>query len=309
MIKRTLYFSQAAYLRLQNQQLKVQIKADESTHSIPTEDVGLVVLDHPQITFTHGLMNKLAEQNVALLWCGQNHLPNALLLPLSGHHLFSQRLRLQLKASVVLKKQLWRQNIQAKILNQAAVLAGLGQNPDPLYRWITKVQPGDTTNIEGRAAAYYWEQYFEHLDVFVQRDRYGGPPNFLLNYAYAILRALVARSLVGSGCFPALGLHHHNQYNAFCLADDLMETYRPFADVLVVKLFLAEDPPPEQMEKAHKTALLKIGVMDVKLNHALAPLMVAVQKTAASLVACLAGEKRKLLLPVLEAEQVEVQMQ
>jgi CRISPR-associated protein Cas1 len=239
MIKRTLHFGNPAYLSLKDDQLLIDLphlKAlgeKESKKRVAIEDIGIILLDHQQITITHACMAALLRNNAVLLTCDAAHLPVGMMLPLDGHDTQSERFRFQIDASQPLKKQLWQQTIQAKILNQAAVLAERGIPYDNLLYWARSVRSGDPDNYEGRAAAYYWKNVFPKKVEFF-RGRTGDPPNNLLNYGYAILRAIVARGLVSSGLLPTLGIHHRNKYNAYCLADDIMEPYRPYVDQIVL---------------------------------------------------------------------------
>ena len=299
MIKRTLYFGNPVRLRMQQTQLIVEYFDSSECKSVAIEDIGIIVIDHPQVSVTHGLMNALIGNNAAILWCDDHHLPNGLVLPMSGNHVFTEKLRYQLNATEPLKKQLWKQTIQQKILNQAAVLERLGKNTENMKYWANSVNSGDPENYEARAAAYYWKNMFDEQDKFT-RHRYGDAPNNLLNYGYAILRAVVARSLVASGCLPALGIFHRNKYNAFCLADDIMEPYRPYVDVLVLQILEDADANFDgELSKEIKQKLLQVPVIDVLLDKEKSPLMVGMQRTTASLMKCYEGEARKILYPEL----------
>jgi len=303
MIKKTLYFGNPAYLSLKNAQLVVKLpeveKNDslpdsfktESTKTIPIEDIGVVVLDNKQITITHGLIEALLNNNAAIVTCNSSRMPVGLLLPLSGNTTQNERFREQINASLPLKKQLWQQTVQAKIANQATVLKTCrGAEIRNMLKWVDEVRSGDTDNMEARAAAYYWANLFKNF----RRDREGEPPNNLLNYGYAILRAVVARGLVSSGLLPTLGIHHHNRYNAYCLADDMMEPYRPCVDKLVVEMF---DSGIVDLDKDAKAKLLSIPVLDVTVNGQRSPLMIAVGQTTSSLHKCFSGESRKIVFP------------
>lgn len=297
MIKRTLYFGNPAYLSLRNSQLIVSLPnvdgLDESLTktTVPIEDIGVVVLDHKQITITHGVLEALLENNSAVITCDSCRMPVGLLLPLCGNTTQNERFRTQLDASLPLQKQLWQQTIRAKIENQAATLKECrGCDVRNMMRWVEDVRSGDADNLEARAAVYYWANLFSNF----RRDREGEPPNNLLNYGYAILRAVVARGLVVSGLIPTLGIHHHNRYNAYCLADDIMEPYRPYVDRLVVELY---DSGVEELSQSVKATLLSIPVLDVFINGQRSPLMVAVGQTTASLYKCFSGESRKILYP------------
>lgn len=309
MIKRTLCFSNPAYLSLKNAQMVVKlpevetadvselIKA-EAVRTIPIEDIGVVVLDNRRITITQGLMEALLENNCAVITCGSAHLPVGLMLPLCGNTTQSERFRNQIDASLPLKKQLWQQTVQCKIRNQAAVLHAVRHaTVKNMQVWANDVKSGDSDNLEGRAAAYYWRNLFPDILDFT-RDREGVPPNNLLNYGYAILRAVVARALVGSGLLPTLGIHHHNRYNAYCLADDIMEPYRPYVDALVCRI-ADVGPIPDEVSVELKRELLQIPTLDVVIGGKRSPLMVAVGQTTASLYKCFVGEQRKLVYPEL----------
>ena len=301
MIKRTLYFGSPAYLSLRNKQIEVrQPREEEAKHlvrTIPIEDIGVVLLDHQQITITHGLLHALLENNCAVVTCSPSHLPAGLLLPLDGHTLQNERFRTQLEASLPLRKQLWQQTVQAKILNQATLLGQvLGEPVKNMLAWAKQVKSGDSENLEARAAAFYWRNLFISLPGFV-REREEAAPNALLNYGYAILRAIVARALVSCGLLPTLGIHHHNKYNAYCLADDIMEPYRPYVDQLVVEI--CEEEIPTALTKELKVQLLSIPTLDVEIEEQRHPLMVAVSLTAGSLLRCFQGEARKISYPLL----------
>lgn len=305
MIKRTLCFTNPAYLSLKNEQLVVKIpqsdgdKQSEKVTTIPIEDIGVVVIDNRQITITSAVMDALLENNCALITCDAKSLPVGLLLPLCGNTTQSERFRYQIEASLPLKKQLWQQTVQAKICNQAEVLSKCTDAEIGCMQvWSKEVKSGDSDNLEGRAAAYYWKKLFGHIADF-NRDREGAPPNNLLNYGYAILRAVVARALVSSGMLPTLGIHHHNRYNAYCLADDIMEPYRPYVDEMVFNLVKERGLPEEGLTKEWKAELLKIPVLDVVISGKRSPLMIAVTQTTASLYRCYCGESRKIVYPIM----------
>lgn len=299
MIKRTLCFSHPAYLSLKNRQLVVRLEKHdgepEQQATIPIEDIGMVVLDHRQITITHGVMAALLDNNASVITCNESHMPVGLMLPLEGHTVQSERFQAQLSASLPLRKQLWQQTVQQKILNQAALLRELhGIETGNMKSWATEVHSGDSTNLEGRAAAFYWSQMFPCIPNFT-RDREGVYPNALLNYGYAILRAVIARALVSSGLLPTLGIHHHNRYNAYCLADDIMEPYRPYVDKLVVET-IAECCDVEVTTNI-KRRLLSIPTIEVHIGGQRSPLMVAASQTTASLARCFSGESRRVTYP------------
>lgn len=299
MVKRTLYFGNPAYLKTKMEQLIIEKQDDGEVISVPIEDIGLVILDHAQITITSGLMAKLHQNNVALISCDDKRHPTGLMLTLDGHTLQSRLFAAQIESSLPLKKQLWQQTITAKIYNQATLLKQLNKENKFLLNLAKDVKSGDSENLEAKAASYYWKNLFPPFVGNFRRDRYGMPPNNMLNYGYAILRAVVARSLVGSGLLPTLGIFHRNQYNAYCLADDIMEPYRPFVDKLVCTLL---DPmePAFELTAEIKKQLLTIPAMDVFINGDKSPLMVGVQRTTASLAKCFEGKAKNIVYGELE---------
>ncbi len=300
MIKRTLHFGSPAYLSKRDEQLLVRLE-DGTEKQMPIMDIGVLMLEHPQITFTHGLMQSLMEHNVAFVTCDAKHHPTGLMLNLCGHTLQSVRFREQIQAKEPLKKQLWAQTVQAKLQNQALHLEKRGIEADQLWAWSRAVVSGDKSNLEGAGAAYYWKRLFEPLGLGqFRRDPDGAAPNNLLNYGYAILRAIVARGLVASGLLPTLGIFHRNQYNAYCLADDVIEPFRPFVDKLVFELIESQGLN-EDLNKSQKAKLLSIATEEINIRGRRSPLMVGLQQTTASLYRCFAGESRTLLYPQLYA--------
>ena len=302
MIKRTLCFTNPAYLSIRDRQLVVRVdrhdNEPERQTTIPIEDIGVVVLDNRQITITHGAMSALLENCAAVITSNEAHLPVGLLLPLEGHTIQSERFQDQISASLPLRKQLWQQTVQQKILNQAALLRQLhNTETGNMQRWAADVRSGDSTNLEGRAAAFYWSQMFPQI-LYFTRNRDGGYPNPLLNYGYAILRAVIARALVGSGLLPTLGIHHHNRYNAYCLADDIMEPYRPYVDNLVAQTM--DEYGDIGVTTDIKRRLLTIPTIEVRIDGQRSPLMVAASQTTASLARCFSGESRKLAYPEMQ---------
>lgn len=307
MIKKTIYFGNPTYLSLKNKQMVIKLpeveKSDlpenikkESVRTIPIEDIGVIVLDHQQITITQGLMAALLDNTSAVITCDARHLPTGLLLPLEGHTLYNERFRNQIEASLPLRKQLWQQTIKAKIENQAFCLQkNTFKSIAPLHVMARNVKSGDPDNYEAQAAVHYWKNIFEGNPGFI-RAQNGAVPNNLLNYGYAILRAIVARSLVSSGLLPIYGIHHHNRYNAYCLADDIMEPYRPFVDNLVIDVMKRQEIT-EELTIELKREMLSVPVIDVCINGRRSPLMVAAGQTTASLSKCFCGELRKISYP------------
>ena len=308
MIKKTLYFGNPVYLSLRNAQLVIKLPEVVKNESLPSafkeqtevtkpvEDIGVVVLDNKQITITSGVLEALLENNSAVITCDSKSMPMGLMLPLYGNTTQNERFRQQLEASLPLKKQLWQQTIRAKIENQATVLRKcIDEEMKCMRIWAADVKSGDSDNLEARAAAFYWKNLFSDIDGFT-REREGIPPNNLLNYGYAILRAVVARALVTSGLLPTLGIHHHNRYNAYCLADDVMEPYRPYVDELVYSIVKGHENYDE-LTKDLKTILLNIPTLEVMINGKRSRLMVAVAQTTASLYKCFSGEVRRIAYP------------
>lgn len=295
MIKRTLYFGNPAYLKTINEQMVIEMQDSGETKQVPIEDIGLLILDHQQITITQAVIAKLLVNNVALITCDTTHHPTGLMLNLDGNTLQSQKFQAQVEATQPLKKQLWQQTVSAKIENQAGLLKMQGSEYKLLNAYAKDVKSGDSENAEAKAAAYYWKRIFPDFLEF-RRERYGPPPNNLLNYGYAILRAIVARSLVASGLLPTLGIFHRNQYNAYCLADDIMEPYRPYVDKTVCNIIRMNGKYLD-MTTAMKKELLAIPALDVLIDEQKSPLMVAVQRTTASLSKCFEGKARRILYP------------
>jgi len=300
MIKRTLFFGNPVYLSTRNDQLLIRYPDGARPEvKVPIEDIGVVVLESLQITLSHHLISRLLANNVAIVTCDEKHHPQGLIFNLSGHHLQTERYRKQIGSSLPLKKRLWAQTIVAKIHNQANLLEKMGRGSAQLRRWAGEVKTGDRTNLEARAARYYWENLFCEAVPGFTRGRFNAEPNNLLNYCYAILRAAMARCLVGAGLLPTLGINHHNKYNAYCLADDIMEPYRPYADELVGELLKDTDTDLYILDTHIKARLLNILARDVKISDQVSPLMIALQRTANSLVACFEGTQQEIAYPIL----------
>ena len=308
MIKRTLYFGSNAYLHTKNQQLLVDF-SDETkpTAKVPIEDIGVLILDAFSLTITQSLITKLLHNNVALITCDERHMPQGLMLNLDGNTLQQERFSIQIEASLPLKKQLWQQTIKVKIKNQKNNLLKIHKqkfenNLENMQYWSDSVRSGDPDNYEARAAAFYWKHIFGDIIKDFKRNRFEIEPNNLLNYGYAILRAITARSLVASGLLPTFGIHHHNKYNTYALADDIMEPYRPYVDEVVrdlVEKYYSEDWEENGFDLTPeiKKELLQIPVIDVTIDGEKSPLMLALQRTTSSLFHCYAGNSRKILFP------------
>ncbi|MEZ5008907.1 MAG: type II CRISPR-associated endonuclease Cas1 [Chitinophagales bacterium] len=300
-MKRTLFFSNPAYLSVKQQQLEISWPGDQHKpkKNIPIEDIGILVLEHSQITITNSVVQEITANKGIIIGCDNQHMPSSLMLPIEGHSELSKRYKEQINASIPLQKNLWKQLIEYKIHNQAALLDRQAINNKRLLHLKNKVTSGDTNNCEAQAAVYYWDNIFDL--PFFTRDRYGEPPNNLLNYGYAILRAITARALVASGLLTALGIFHRNKYNAYCLADDVMEPYRPFVDQIVIDI-MEEEGLEEFLSPATKQKLLKICTEDVLMSKKSSPLLVAISRTTNSLQQCYEGSQRRLKLPKLSMD-------
>ena len=296
MLYRSIYIGNPAYLKLKDKQLKVtDPETKEEKGSIPIEDIGLLMLDHYQITLSNQLIQELMKNNVILISCDERHLPLAGMLPFSGNTLFSERVKTQIEVSEPLKKQLWKQTVECKIQNQLKVLEQLGKYAYPMYEYLKEVKSGDTTNMEGIAAQHYWKYL---IDNDFLRDRFGDYPNPFFNFGYGVLLSIIARALVDTGLLLVLGIFHRNKYNPYCLASDIMEPYRPIADLLVMK-WLQLHPEKQSLDKESKTFLLQIATQDVNIEKLVRTLIVGVKMTASSLLKCYTGEKRQISYPEL----------
>lgn len=290
-MKKTLYFQNEVFLQCQQEQLVIHLP-DHQKVTIPIEDIGTVILDSPQAKLTGAVLPALLAHQVAVVTCNEKHLPTGLLLYLDGHTAQSAVVRAQLNAKTPLKKKCWQQTIQAKIRNQRNLLEKWGQETQKLTRLMREVRSNDAGNTEAVAAAEYWKR------LGIRRDRAGNPPNQLLNYTYAVLRATVARHLVGSGLLPIVGIYHHNQYNDYCLADDIMEPYRPYADDIVLRIVDECGVPEEKITPKIKQKLLKINQVDCKIKENRFPLDTAVRRTTASLANCFREGKGEIVYPI-----------
>ncbi len=293
MLKRTLFFSSPAKLSLQNEQMLISLKiGGEAT--VPIEDIGYAVLEHQQVSITLPLLNAMVKNNVSVVVCDDRHMPSSMLLSLDGNSIQNELFSQQINASQPLKKNLWKQTVEAKIKNQAGLLQKLGVEYKDLLYLSRYVKSGDASNREGTAARLYWPRLFGNRFL---RKRDGQPPNMLLNYGYIVLRAAVARALCGSGLLPTFGIFHRNRYNNFCLADDIMEPYRPFVDEAVYSLWML-DSGITKVEKEHKIHLLDVLTLDVSFGKVTRPLMIGLSQTTASLARCFSGNEKKISYPV-----------
>jgi len=293
MLKKTLTFSNPYHLSTKLEQLIITSKDTGEMTSRPIEDIGFVMLDNSQITFTQHVLQLLAENNVAVVICDGKHHPSTMLMHLDTHHIQAERFRHQIAASEPLRKQLWQQTIKAKIRNQAKVLALAGESNIALLNLANKVASGDPSNIEGQAARIYWKQLFGENFL---RHREGPPPNPSLNYGYSIVRAAVARSIVGSGLLPTLGIHHHNKYNSFALADDIMEPFRPLVDLLIYRQ-IHSLPDYHNITKERKAEFLQLLSSDCLFKGNRSPVMIAMEYSSSSLAKCFEGVCKKIDYP------------
>lgn len=293
MEKRILSIERPFHLSVQNAQLVLRDKESGEEHQRPLEDIGVLVLENGRTTFTNALLQAALEYNAAVVICDAQHMPSGLFMPLRHNTLMQERHEAQIKATEPLKARLWQGTIVAKIENQALLLDQRAKAGEPLHYMATQVERGDASNMEARAAKRYWEMLFV---VEFSRERYGDWPNPALNYGYAILRAAMARALVGAGLLPSLGIHHHNRYNPYCLADDVMEPYRPFVDAAVLEIM---EVGHTALNKEAKKTLLQVLHSDVRGGRTANVLMAELDRTAASLVKCFQGEAKAIYYPSL----------
>ncbi len=291
MIKRTLIFTSPCRVSYKNGQLVVENHETGEQKKAPVEDLGVVLIENQQVSITVPALNALSANNCAVVFCDSKHMPSSMLMPLDSNSVQGERYRDQVEASLPLKKSLWKQIVQMKIRNQSSLLTKVGRDGGKLKPFYTNVKSGDSDNREGIAAKIYWDELFG--DEFV-RSRTGPDPNSLLNYGYSILRAAMARAIVGSGLSPSFGLFHKNRYNAFPLADDLMEPYRPYVDAVVYQLLLDEKT---ELGPEVKQRLLRVLFADTVFEDCTRPLEIGLSTTTASLARCFSGEGKELSLP------------
>jgi len=300
MVKRTILVENKATINARN--LQLQIKTEEREAQIPIEDIGFLVIDNSEVQISITALNLLVENNTATIICGKNHLPNGMFLNLNSHHIQQEIFKNQINASEPLKKNLWQQTVREKILNQGILLEKINGKKNHFPFLAEKVKSGDSTNMEGVAAAEFWRNLplspskgvgYESI----KRERFGEYPNNFLNYGYAILRAATARALSGSGLLNTLGIHHKSKYNAFALADDIMEPFRPMIDEKVYQL--TQIYQEQELNTFLKKELVSVLTQTVYFEEIKSPLMVALQKVASSLQQCYTGKRRKINYPKL----------
>ena len=295
MLKRTLLFVSPVCLSMKNGQLVVCFKdTPDEKQTIPIEDIGYVIIDNPMVSITMPLINALADNNVALIFCNDKSMPHAMLQNLDTHTLQCEVLNMQISIDEVLKKKLWKQTIEAKIKNQSKLLIKLGKDGNVLKPYYCNVKSGDSDNREGLAARIYWNCLFGNDFI---RDRNLPGINALLNYGYTILRSATARALMGSGLMPSIGIFHHNRSNAFPLADDIMEPYRPYVDEIVYEMY---HEGMTELNQKSKLFLLHLLTCDTHFATVTRPLSIALTMTAASLAKCYAKELDKINYPLMK---------
>lgn len=293
MLKRTLYFTTPARLSTRNGQLVIENHETGELRTVPIEDIGIVIIENQKTSVSTPALNALSNNNCAVVFCDEKHLPNAMLMNLNANSVQAEVLRYQQDAGLPLKKNLWKQIIVAKIRNQSHLLDEFGKNGSVLKPYYANVKSGDADNREGIAAKLYWDKLF---GPGFHRDKDGGGVNSMLNYGYTVLRAAMARSIMGSGLFPMFSLYHRNRYNAFPLADDLMEPYRPYVDNIV---YLLLEQGVDDLTTQSKQSLLRVLFADTKFEKMTRPLEIGLTLTSASLVKCLKGETKQLSYPDL----------
>lgn len=292
MIKQALFFSNPVSLSLKYNQIEIRYKDIDEIITRPIEDVGFVIIENQTVHITIPLLNALANNNVTVVFCDNTFMPNSMLMPLETNTIQQEIFRVQLEVSQPTKKRIWKNIIENKIRNQAALLNKLGLDGNALKPYYMNVLSGDSDNREGAAAKIYWQQMFGEQFI---RNRNGRYPNSILNYGYTILWAAVTRSLLGSGLFPAFGIFHRNRYNAFPLADDVMEPYRPFVDFAVKQIH--DFSNNETIDKDTKQILLRTLFSDVKIRGQIRPLQIALSMTTASLVKAFKEKRENVIYP------------
>ncbi len=292
MIKRIVEVSNPSYLHLKNKQLLIE-QNHQQVAKIPIEDIGVLILENNAISLTQPLIIECQKNNTAIIFCDEKHLPYSTILPLAeGNNLHQKILKQQINITEPVRKRLWKQIIQQKIQNQANTLKRFDKPSARLEKLASQVKSGDTTNLEGLAAQYYWKSLFGQHFI---RDQNADGINAILNYGYAIIRAIIARNIVASGLHPAIGLFHHNQYNGLCLADDLMEPLRPWVDAITYQLY--QTNANVAINQQTKTKFLTLSSIEVTFNHQKMPLMIAIHYLMAELKRNFTKDSKKFTYP------------
>ncbi|MHC4194270.1 MAG: type II CRISPR-associated endonuclease Cas1 [Planctomycetota bacterium] len=294
MIKRIVEISQAkTYLSIRHSQLLIK-RDGEQIGSIPCEDIGVLLVDHSGTAYTHSVFTTLLECGAAVVLCGQNHHPTGMLLPIESNSVQTERFRQQVEAKEPLKKRLWKQIVKAKIRHQAKLIAPDSGVHKSLMALRDRVRSGDPDNVEAQASRKFWPAYLKEHDF--RRSPNGPPPNNMLNYGYMVMRAAIARALCSAGLLPSLGIHHRNRYNAFCLADDILEPFRGFVESKVRDI-CEQNGVPDKLDQPIKAHLLEVLYEQLTIAGFKGPLMVGLHRTMASLQRCFAGDQRYIDLP------------
>jgi CRISPR-associated protein Cas1 len=265
---------------------------DEIT--LPLTDIAAVIVSHPQVSYTHAVLAGLAEAGAIFVACNPKHMPAAMLLPLASHSTQTERFAQQAALPQPARKQIWQQIIRAKILAQARLLQQRLGRDFGLFPMASRVRSGDAGNLESQAARIYWPALFGDF----RRDPEGEGVNACLNYGYAVLRAVVARALCGAGLHPSLGVHHHNRYDAFCLADDLMEPFRPLVDGVVARL-RDQRGPSVAVDKDSKAAIIQGLLQRYTGGGESRTLFDWAARAACALAAVIEGREEKFAMPEL----------
>lgn len=258
---------------------------------VPLDDIGVLLCNARGLTYSNGLMTELARRGVSVVLCGANYLPDAWIWPIEGNHRQTLRMRCQLEASKPLCKRLWQVIVKEKIRQQCGTLELLRISSGSLKSLVPQVRSGDTSNVEARAARLYWQLVF---GGDFKRERFGPMPNPLLNYGYTVLRAAVARAVVSAGLHPSIGIHHHNRGNPLCLADDLIEPFRPLVDYAVARLVQLGT---QEVDKEAKSALVGVLAIDMNTDRGVSPVQLCIERAAQSLAQSFEDKKPSLVFP------------
>lgn len=295
-------YDENRYLSLSRGFIEVH-SGNEVLGSVPLDDVGVLLLSAQSVTVTKHVLNALSEQGSITILCGKNYVPQSMVCPVANHYLFAKVVKTQIQASIPFNKKIWKQIIIQKIRNQALVLelCGKEEGAGHLRKISSAVKSGDTDNKEGYAAKLYWKYLFG--DGFV-RDRYAGGINSLLNYGYAIIRASMARAICASGLLPVLGIHHSNNLNQFCLADDLFEIYRPMVDF---KVYTLVSENKTEVTPGVKKVLAEILWTKVSTPNGFSPVFQSMQYMANSYAKALDSGEAFIEIPswVIEDEELD----
>lgn len=270
------------------------IRRDTGETTVPLADIAVLIVSHPAVRFTLASLSSLCAAGGVFVVCNEKRLPSGMLLPLEGHYVQSERFQAQAEASEPMRKGLWKQVVKAKVTAQGRALATVRGSDTGLFAMAKKVRSGDTTNIEAQASRRYWTTLFGEG---FERDFEALDQNRLLNYGYAVLRGITARAVCAAGLHPTLGLHHHNRYNPFCLADDLMEPYRPVVDKAVFEI-VQRDGKDAPLDKNTKNTLVRaLSGGRFQLDGEMRTLFDLSARTATSLAGVYAGERKSLVIP------------